>query len=145
MRKEIIFAILAGLFFGIILAFGVWRANSAIVPQTEEQTNSTENIQEDNKITELTLTLAKPEDFDVITESPTIINGITKPNSWVIISGEDEDFITKSDVSGNFETEVDMVGGINRLLIHVRDGEGNSVEKELTLVYSSEIAKQIEE
>ena len=143
MRKEIIFAILAGLFFGLVLAFGVWRANSAIAPQIQEQ-NDKEEVAEKQEVSQLSLTLAKPENLDVITESPTKFSGITKPNTWVVISGEDEDFIAKSDSSGNFDIEVELSAGINLLLIHAYDENKTSISKELTVVYSSEIAKQIE-
>jgi hypothetical protein len=141
MRKEILVAIIAGVFFGAILAFGIWRANSALT--TEDKQSQAQNFQ-DSKFpeTELKITLASPEDFDVITQSPTKISGITKPNIWIAISGEEEDHVLKADGEGAFEQEVELVGGINQLLVYAFDENDASIQLNLTLVFSTEFTKE---
>jgi hypothetical protein len=142
MRKEILFAILAGLTFGLIIAFGVWRANIALRPdgvKTTAPEDTSETAQADFGIT-----IAKPQDYQVITTSPAVLTGITKPNVWVVISAKEEDYVAKADGSGEFEIEVDVVGGVNEIIITAFDNDGAETQEKLTLVYSSEFAKQAE-
>lgn len=143
MRKEIIFAILAGVTFGLIIAFGVWRANVALRPDgvsttAPEDTSST--VQGDFGIT-----IAKPQDYQVITTSSVTLTGISKSNVWIVVSTEEEDYVEKTDESGEFKIEIDVVGGVNEVIITAFDTDGAEAQKKLTLVYSSEFAKQSEE
>lgn len=142
MRKEILFAIFAGAIFGLIIAFGVWRANIALKPSTG---TSTTTESPETPTAEFGITIAKPLDTQVLTERTTIVSGITKANAWVAISTEDEDYIVEADEEGSFEQEVDLVGGVNEIIITAFDEEGASIEEKITIVFSSEFAKQIEE
>lgn len=142
MRKEIIFAILAGVTFGLIIAFGVWRANIALRPDGASTTapEDTSPAADEN----YGITIAKPQDYQVMTTSPVVFTGISKPNIWIVISAEEEDYVAKTDGSGEFEIEVDIVGGVNEIIITAFDASGAEVQEKLTLVYSSEFAKQAE-
>lgn len=142
MRKEILFAILAGVTFGLIIAFGVWRANVALRPNGTKTT-----APEDNSRTaqgDFRITIAKPQDYQVITTSLSVLTGITRPDVWVVISAEDEDYVAKTNESGEFEIEVDLVGGVNEIIITAFDTDGAEIQEKLTLIYSSEFAKQKE-
>ena len=141
MRKEIIFAILAGITFGLIIAFGVWRANVALRPDGVSTTapEDTTPAQSDFGIT-----IAKPQDYQIVTSSSVILTGISKPNVWIVISAEEEDYVEKTDESGEFEIEIDVVGGVNEIIITAFDTNGAETQEKLTLIYSSEFAKQIE-
>lgn len=140
MRKEIIFAIIIGVLVGAVLAFGIWRVNLTLKNGDESSNQMAISVEESAspQETELKITLSNPEDFDVITQNPTVINGLTRPNSWVVISGEEEDYIFKSDNNGVFETEIELVGGINRLIMYAFDDNNTSEKHEVTLVYSTE-------
>ena len=142
MRKEILFAILAGITFGLIIAFGVWRANVALRPDgvsTIAPDDTSETAQDGFGIT-----VAKPQDYQVVTSSPAVLTGISKPNVWIVVSAEEEDYIAKTDESGEFEIEVDVVGGVNEVIITAFDADGAEAQEKLILVYSSELAKQVE-
>lgn len=142
MRKEILFAILAGVTFGLIIAFGVWRANVALRPNgvsTTAPEDTPETTQADFRIT-----VAKPQDYQVIITSPAILTGISKPNVWIVVSAEEEDYVAKTDESGEFEIKVDVVGGVNEIIITAFDNDGTEAQEKLTLIYSSEFAKQAE-
>lgn len=89
----------------------------------------------------LNLVLAGPGENDVVTESPSLVSGITKPNIWVAISAEEEDYIIKSNDEGTFEQEVEFEGGLNQILITAFDGDGTSIEEKLTVVFSTEFSK----
>lgn len=143
MRKEILFAIIAGALFGAVLAFGIWRANVALKPE-EPETVQEEIVSNDeiiDSITELKLTIAKPETYEVITKSPMQLNGATKPESWVVVSAEEEDYIFQPTDSGEFTQEVELTGGVNQIIINAYDGDGNFASQNLLVIYSTEFSK----
>jgi len=142
MRKEILFAILAGIAFGVIVAFGIWRANTALKPQEPPTNQEQTQTQEAGN---LNLTISKPENLEVMTESTATIEGLTSPNLLVVVSGEEEDYIIESDDSGKFTEEVDLIGGINKIRTSVFDDEMIPTESSVTLIYSSAFANQLNE
>ena len=148
MRKEIVFAIFAGVIFGAIVAFGVWRANSALKGDGEQNTTtSTQTISEpeENESLDFGLTIAKPTQDDVVTEPSIAISGITSPNSLVVISSEEEDFIIQSEEKSSFEQNIELIGGINRITITAFDNSGNSTKETVRIIYSSEFADLVSE
>jgi hypothetical protein len=142
MRKEIIFAILAGITFGLIIAFGVWRANVALRPDGASTTAPEETTADAQ--TDFGITIAKPQDYQVITAPSTTLTGISKPNIWIVVSVEEEDYVEKTDESGEFAIEIDVIGGVNEIIVTAFDTDGTKSQEKLTLVYSSELAKQSE-
>lgn len=142
MRKEILFAIIAGVVIGTALAFGIWRANSSLKSKGEEVLSVPTKEEVESPETEFKIALAKPEDYDVITKSPTALSGITEPNTWIAISSEEDDYILKSDSKGAFEQEVELVGGVNQLLVYAFDENGSSSKKDLIVVFSTKFEKQ---
>ena len=141
MRKEIIFAIIAGIIFGLVVAFGVWRANSVIKQNTPDNTSVTlasptpsTTVSE----TDLPIRLNSPQEKDVITASPASFSGNTKPLVWVVASTADEDFLVKSDKDGNFNIEVELSPGLNEVSLTAIDSSGEKSEQRLQLVYSTE-------
>ena len=140
MRKEVLFAIVAGIGLGLILAFGVWRANLAFRSKTSTQNNENQNQASNSSIG---LTLASPEDFDVLSVSPLTITGITKANALLAISGSENDFILKSDGEGGFSQEMPLSEGVNEILISVFDENNQVLAKKLLVVYSTEFSKQV--
>jgi hypothetical protein len=145
MRKEILIAIVAGVVFGLVIAFGVWRANSALEPSEEiaqEKVEVSDEVAELEENSKFMVTLVSPNENDVVVETPATFSGITKVGSWVVISAEEEDYIIETDKKGAFEQEVDLIGGINQIILQAFDESGASVKKELTIVFSTEFEKQ---
>lgn len=137
MRKEILLAIISGLVFGLLIAFGVWRINTTL-NKTKEISQKEVSGDHNGQVAELKLTLIKPNDLDVLTDSPFEISGATKSNIWIAISAEEEDYVFKSNEKGEFTQEVDLVGGTNQVLISAFDQDGSRVSESLILVYSTE-------
>jgi preprotein translocase subunit YajC len=137
MRKEILFAILAGVLFGLVIAFGIWRLNSSLSSNTPNNTQDT-NQQPSNNTGELSISIAKPDNMQVFTSSSTTISGLTSPNAWVVISGEDKDWVTQADADGGFSQDVELIGGVNQMVLTAFDKNQNSAKTSLELVYSSE-------
>ncbi len=134
MRKEVLWAAGIGITFGLIIAFGVWRINSAIKPTPQPGQTQTPGP---TPSSEFKITLDKPENEDVVTTSSINISGITRPSTTLIISGESEDYITKSKEDGTFSEEINLIAGINQIkLTGFDEGGAPSIEKVL-VVYSS--------
>ena len=138
MRKEVLFAILAGLSLGLVIAFGVWRANIALSPKNPDQSEASPTPKP-----EFAITIADPSDLDVFTENPVTLSGITKANAFVAVSTEEEDYTTQADTKGSFEIEVELIGGVNQIVMTAFDEKGSEVTQKLLLVFSTEFAKYI--
>lgn len=139
MRKELFFAIGAGLILGLIIAFGIWRVNKTITPSDNTQNSTSQSSPTPN--VGFSITLSNIEDLDVVTQSPFKIIGITKPNIKVTISAEEKDYILDSQKDGSFEKEVALIAGLNEIIVKAFDQNGDSVDTKIKLVYSSEFAK----
>jgi hypothetical protein len=137
MRKEVLIAVVAGSLLGLTIAFGIWRANVALSPKVNSS-NPTPTPSE-NHINGLTI--ASPNDFEVIVETPTKIAGISSLKSLVVISGEVEDYFVTPSQDGAFDVEIDLVEAANQIVIVAFDLDGNQVEKRLILSLSTEFAK----
>jgi hypothetical protein len=140
MRKELIIAIIVGVGLGLTVAFGVYRANSYLntdpsSPNLGSQPATQETILSPQSAN---LTLSKPNQNEVITTSPVQVSGITKASSWLVISGEEEDYLVQADNQGTFTVDVDLSSGINQIVISAFDEEGTKNSHNLTLVYSTE-------
>lgn len=143
MRKEVYIAVFAGILLGAAIGFGVWRANIAFNPQGSSevsQNSDTTEIQE--TLNGVDLAISEPSSQAVFTVSETLIKGLTKPGNTVVISAEDEDFVIESGEDGTFEQSIELVGGLNQILIASINGSGARSNHELILIYSSEFEEQ---
>ncbi|OGM27326.1 hypothetical protein A3A76_02390 [Candidatus Woesebacteria bacterium RIFCSPLOWO2_01_FULL_39_23] len=141
MRKEVVFAIIIGILFGLVLAYGIIRANKAINRSATSISTENKDLEEPNEPTPprtLSITLTEPEDSSVITENPITVSGITKPNLWVVTSTEDSDSISFTENQGAFSNDIDLVGGLNFITITAIEPSGLSFEKIIKIVFSSE-------
>src|SRR3989344_60915 len=140
MRKELIIAIIAGIIVGLTIAFGVWRANSALkkVKVVTKEPTSLDQKRSVSQNGSSKITLATPEVQDVISQNPTKVSGITLKDALVVVSSEEEDYILKTNSSGSFEQEVELIGGINQLIVASFDESEGKSEQELTVIFSTE-------
>lgn len=139
MRKEVLFAVLAGSFLGLIIAFGIYRANLSM----SRSGSNTSNKETPPPVAGLSIAINKPEDEDVLTETPVEFSGITKAGAWTIISTEDSDFLAKSNDDGTFKLDADLTGGANQIVVSAIDAQGAVAQQKLTVVFSSEFAKNL--
>jgi hypothetical protein len=144
MKKEILLAILGGGTLGLVIAFGIWKGNSLLKVKKDNPANITETTTPNPSATlvtntqEFKITLIKPQNMEVLTQNPTEISGITAPNSYVVISGEDGDIIQKSSDSGSFKADLDLLGGSNQINLSVFKDDGSMAEAKLLVAYSSQ-------
>lgn len=139
MRKEVLIAVFAGSLLGLAIAFGIWRANIALSPKTKDSSSSPTPIQTSVN----GLTIARPDDFEVITESSTPIAGISSFAYLVVISGESADYFITPSEDGSFDTTIELNEAANQIIIVAFDASGNQTEKRLTLALSTEFAKEL--
>jgi len=138
MRKEVIFAVLAGGLLGLVIAFGVWRANSALKPSNgnQQQVEKTPEPQGN-----LELSIVKPDNLTVVIEDSLTLSGSTVPGAWIAISAEEKEYIIQADNKGSFSQEVGLIGGLNEIKVFSFDPNDGAREKSILVVYSSEFAK----
>jgi hypothetical protein len=110
MRKELVWAGIIGILFGLVIGFGSWRVRSSLKPKIN--LNPTPTPQ---SLGQIKITLDKPENGDVITTSTVTVTGITKPLSWLVFSGEKGDYILQSNEGGLFSQNIDLVSGVNQI------------------------------
>lgn len=138
MKKELFFAIAAGLILGLIIAFGIWRINKTITPnnKTQASQNPSPTPQESPCIT-----LSNVSDFDVLTENKILLKGITQKDSTLGISSQEKDYLVFSDVNGVFEKEIELTAGINKIILKTFGDDKTCGEETLTVIFSSEFSK----
>lgn len=138
MKKEIVWVVGIGIVLGLIFAFGLYRINSSL-PKPTPPTGTPNPI---NSNQEFTITLAKPEDGDVITQDSVTVTGVTSPQSFMVMSGESGDYILQTDSTGAFSQEVALNAGVNQIKITAFDPKGAQSTQKVLVVYSSSFQEQ---
>lgn len=132
-RKELIWAGIIGISVGLIIAFGAWRISStnSKPPETNSSPTPAPNIKE------FKITLDKPGQNDVVTESSVTVSGITKSLAWLTVSGEKGDYIIQAGNDGVFTQDVDLASGVNQIKITAFDPKGAQSIEKVVVVYSA--------
>jgi hypothetical protein len=147
MKKEMIISVLVGLFFGLIIVYGVYTAQSSLSKPSKETEElgvtpspETENGNGGN------LTIHSPEDETIVNDPLTTITGTTLVDSYVVVFINDEELITNADESGHFSVEAELELGSNIIEIHAIDEDGKTVVRERTVIYTTKpLVETIEE
>ncbi|MBI4029180.1 MAG: hypothetical protein HY376_02340 [Candidatus Blackburnbacteria bacterium] len=143
MRKEVLFAIFLGSLVGLAIAFGLMRANKALVPakQTEASQSPTQNpsSQTEEKVAAGTLLVVKPQNNAVVSTNKINVEGSSAPNSTVVVATNDSEAILQTGKNGEFTGNVELSGGPNEIKVTSFDMSGNESSTTLTVVYSTEL------
>lgn len=134
MRKELVWVAIIGICVGLAVAFGVYRINDSLksrLPAPEATPVS------GSPRPEFKITLDKPDDNDVVTNDTVNVSGITKPLTWLTVSGESGDYIIESNEDGAFSQDVDLTAGVNQILVSAFDSQGTQSTTRVLVVYSS--------
>ncbi len=134
MRKELVWAAIIGISFGLVIAFGVWRVNASLKPKG---ISTQKTPQPHAKNSEFQIVLDKPQNNDVVAQGTTAVSGITKPLSWTTVSGETDDYIVQADEQGVFSQNVSLISGVNQIKLTAFDTQGAQSVGKVLVVYSS--------
>ena len=134
MRKELLWAGIIGISFGLIIGFGVWRVHNSI--SSKNKTTAVSTPQPKSPIEEFGISIYKPSDLDVVTEDSFNFTGITKASTWIIASTDNEDFIAQSTEDGSFEIGVDLAAGVNHVKLTAIGPDGQTANQKIMVVYS---------
>jgi hypothetical protein len=143
MRKELLVAIVAGTLFGVLAAFGIWRTNKSLdaqeipVSPTLKITKITTapTLTPDQKKAQ-TASITSPLDNDVVFTSTIPFSGKSLPNTWITISSDTEDIIVKTREDGLFQQSINLIAGINKIVITTFDQQIPK-EQSVTVVSTS--------
>jgi len=144
MRKEVLIAILSGSLLGLVIAFGIWRANSALSPkrnQTQKQETPSPTSSPTPKAEGLQLTILRPENNSILSDKNVEISGKTEANATVVIQYDKGETILVSDDNGSFSYTAELIPGANTITMTAFNNNGESVEKTINVVYSTEFPK----
>lgn len=134
MRKEILLAIVIGLFVGLILTYGIYVAQTALRRTPSNDTQSQTLNASPEPSAGGNLTILSPIDETVQTSQKVTVAGTTIVNSFVVIFINDEEHITTADASGNFSIEADLELGSNIITVHAIDEDGQETTVERTVI-----------
>jgi hypothetical protein len=142
MKKEVIIAIVLGFALGLVITFGIWTANRAIQEKAKTPTPPTNapTPQEETPTPttpELPLTISEPADNTISSKEKITLSGSTSPEAIVVIFDEENEKIIEADKEGQFESEITLTGGPNRITIKAFDDSGNEAEASLNIIYST--------
>ncbi len=142
MRKEVLFAVVAGGALGLVIAFAAWKSNLFSKPKVDSSPAASSQAQivptSQPATGDFKIVLVKPANLSVSNISPIALSGITRPNAYVVISSEENDEIIKTNDSGSVNSNVDLTGGTNLIIASAYDAAGNETSQETTVIYSSQ-------
>lgn len=136
MKKEVLIAVIVGFSLGLIITFGVYRAQKSIKERSNNQNATQESLLED-KNTDIPLSLTQPEDGSITDKDTITIGGITKKNAIVSVISPEDHKITQADELGNFSVEFSLDGGENQIQIKSFSDDETTQEKSISVVYST--------
>lgn len=141
MKKEVIIAIILGFGLGLVITFGIWKANQSLQnrpqPTPTPQALPTPETTPTPAEAGFKLKISEPEDNTLSDQEEITLAGETLPEAVIVIFSEEGEKIIEADDEGFFETEITLTAGANQILIKAFDQEGNQAEKELNLVFST--------
>ena len=151
MRKEVMMAIVLGLFLGFLITGGIWWfSGNRSLPFVARQTPplsptptpplATVSPQPTSVPKEsIPLSIITPEDGEIFNQSEVELKGKTLPGAVVVLIYPEGENIVEADEEGEFVSQIELVGGANEIKVTAYDEEGNKKEEILTVVYSTKI------
>lgn len=140
MRKETGVAIVIGVIFGLVVAFGIWRANSAISERVEIATESESypsvtpsGLLETSEGQKL---VSFPKTNFVSANETVEFTGKTIVGSILIISTSTDDQIFLTEKDGSFKRNVKLASGVNQVITTSIDRDKKADTQVNIIVYS---------
>lgn len=142
MKKEVLFAIIVGFIIGLIITFGIYRAQQAykqsVSLNSTEQTPSPTPVITMQNDTSHRVIVDEPLNQAVVLSESVTIRGKTTPNSYVTVVSESDEEIIQADDNGTFITPFLLESGINILTVTALTATQESAATEVTVIYQVE-------
>jgi len=139
MKKELLIAIVSGLFLGLIVTLGIFTANKALNEQKQKKlalTPSTTPVPNSNH-QQKNLNITSHESFDLINQSEVTLAGIAWPEAIVTLLSEKDNLLVQADNEGIFTFKFNLIKGFNEITVIATDESGNTQTNNLVLSYST--------
>jgi hypothetical protein len=139
MRKEIVVAIIIGLFVGFVVAYGVRTAQISLENRQAEaeKATTTQAAVSEETVAGHSLFITTPEPNAVTDKNSVAIIGSTTPNSLISIIGDADEIATIADDAGNFTGTLELNGGVNTVVIKSYNDLGEAAETSFMIIYST--------
>jgi len=136
MKKELLWAIITGFGLGLIITWGIISAKRAVKPVPPEKIVN-EVIAPTPTAPLVLLKIDSPQNESIVDQDVIILSGKSNPGAILTIFTQEDELIIEADQKGNFETDIELIGGANEINIFAFDEEGNEASASVTLVYST--------
>lgn len=135
MKKEVLLAIIVGFSLGLVITYGIYRAQQSI----QNVVSDNQNQQSDDSSDKMShvLTVTQPNDGDIVDDDQLTVAGVTTPNALVAVMTRDDQAVVSADKFGNFTSQVEVSAGANELLVSSYDKDGNQASTEIAVVFST--------
>ncbi len=140
MKKEIIIAIVVGLFIGLIFTLGISTANKAINQQKAKKLTPKESgnsLTSTNNNQQKTLTITSHENFDLINQSEVSLSGIAWPKAVIALIAENQTKLIQADAEGIFIFKFNLIKGFNEITLIATDETNATKTENIVLTYST--------
>lgn len=138
MKKELFVAIILGLSMGLIITYGIYRAQQV---DTRQQAAILEiDTEELADISDLqnTLIIDSPKDESVVDQQNISVAGQTLPGAFVVIYVNEDPVITTADSSGAFSITARLRTGANVISVHSVAEDGTEVVADVVVSYTTD-------
>lgn len=137
MKKEVIIAIFIGVVIGLIITFGLKRAEQSLnagleSPQAQSQTNNLEVAETPDH----TLYVASPQPNSIVESDKITISGSTTPYSLLAVISDHDQNTTMADTQGNFSVSLSVLKGANLISVKSYDNLGKLANLTFPIVYT---------
>lgn len=137
MKKEVVVAVLLGLILGLIITYGVYRAQFS---SSSEQEKTLKQSPEPTTSPELlsSLVIHSPADESIVDTKEVTVAGTADPNNFIIIFTNDASTITSADTTGAFSVKTSLEAGSNIIEVNSVNEDGQTVTQELVVIYTTQ-------
>lgn len=144
MKKEIMLAVILGIFVALGITFFIYQKNQLAAPtETFKATPSPTPVDTLPEKQVAPITISFPESEAVFEDKAiTIIGNSTFYNAPVVIFINQQDYFTQSDNNGYFSLAANLESGSNIIVATIIDDQGQDYSSQVTVIYSN---KSLEE
>lgn len=139
MRKEVIFAIIIGLFLGAVILVG-WQLADQSAKQAAS-TTTTPQTKPDPPLAETptaqSISIISPQNHAVVTVDSLKITGKTFPNASIAAIDADDETIVTADKDGNFSVDLSLIGGENVIKLTVLKDDRSTDSTKINIIYTT--------